>query len=73
MFGYDHHWLGGWWMIILRIILIAAVIYVVFRLTEFGRRGKPDEPTPLDILKRRYAAGEISREEFDGMRQELRS
>ncbi len=27
--------------------------------------------TPLEILKRRYAAGEISREEFERMKQEL--
>jgi uncharacterized membrane protein len=29
------------------------------------------EPSPLDILKRRYAAGEISREQFEEMRRVL--
>ena len=27
--------------------------------------------TPLDILRDRYARGELSRQEFDAMRQEL--
>ncbi len=32
---------------------------------------RPQEPSPLDVLKARYARGEISREEYQVMRQDL--
>jgi len=35
-------------------------------------RGASAPPSPLGILKHRYAAGEISREEFERMKRELR-
>ncbi len=31
------------------------------------------ERRPLDVLKERYARGEISREEYEGMRRDLES
>jgi len=35
-------------------------------------RRPPALPSPLDILERRYAAGEITREDFDEARARLR-
>ena len=43
-----------------------VVIYLIVRGQAFGKR-----ETPLDILKRRYASGEISKEEFERMRKDL--
>ena len=34
-------------------------------------RGARDEPTALEILEWRYASGELSDEEFEGMKQRL--
>ena len=48
------------------ILLIAGVVVVIGWLL----RGKAD--TPLEILRRRYARGEIDRETYTRMRQELR-
>lgn len=69
-FGYFGH--GGMFMGILFIaILVAAVIYMFAR--EAGPKGDRHRTpeTPLDILKRRYAGGEISKEAYDKMKKEL--
>lgn len=64
----------GWWMILGSVWFVlfwGAVIYFIFWAA--GSRGseQTSRETPLDILKRRYASGEISKEEFDRVRQEL--
>jgi putative membrane protein len=64
-------WMGGmgalWPLFILFwILLIAGVVVVIGWLL----RGKAD--SPLEILRRRYARGEIDRETYTRMRQELR-
>lgn len=55
------------------IILIAALAYAFgwrpgqgTNLGSFGNR-----QTPLDVLKERYARGEISRDVYDEMRRDL--
>lgn len=76
--GYGHH--GGWGindygfggllMWILLAVLIVVVVYLTFRQHGTGRSDTPRE-TPLEILKRRYAKGEISEEEYERMRDKL--
>jgi putative membrane protein len=86
-YGWMHDMFGwGTWMIpwgwIFIIILVVILIYAL------GGRGgqRPYEPpnrsrleeeqhldTPLDILKKRYARGEISREDFEQMKKDLSS
>ena len=67
----------GWW--IFPLIMIVGMIIMFFLF--FGRRGgrsswcgfgdQKDTETPLDILKKRYAKGEISKEEFDRIKKDL--
>ena len=38
---------------------------------EEGPPGRPARETPLDILQRRYAEGEISTEEYDEHKERL--
>lgn len=67
------HWMyatdGGWIMMIAWwILLIAAVIFLVKWLSENngGERSREDEShSATDILRRRFANSEISREEFE--------
>ena len=36
-----------------------------------GERSGPAPETPLDVLKRRYAAGEIDRETFERIKEDI--
>lgn len=60
--------LGGGLFIILGLVLI---IVLAVWLLQRPQAGGPAQPAPLDILKARYARGEISREEFERMKQDL--
>ncbi len=60
----------GWpLMILFWILAIVGIVYFVRLLVGQGR--SPDNEAPIDILKKRFAKGEISKEEFDRMRDEL--
>jgi putative membrane protein len=57
------------------ILLIAILAYTLGWRPQFSNQvGGPnsrEQDEPLAILRRRYARGEISRDEFDRMRQDL--
>ena len=71
MSGYGMGW--GWFGFILMIafwvLVILGIVYLVKALT--GRGASPKEETPLDILKKRYAKGEIDAEEFARRKKDL--
>ncbi len=53
-------------------LIIAGLVLVVRWLWDQGRHGSGAAgDAPLEILKRRYARGEIPKEEYDRMRQDL--
>lgn len=65
-------WAGSFGMIFFWIILIVVVIILV-RMFMIKTNGSPDhKETPLEILKRRYANGEINKEEYDEKRKDLK-
>ena len=57
-------------MWILLIILAAVVIYLVLQPRKGGGSALSTE-TPMDILKKRYAAGEITKEQFEDMKKDI--
>lgn len=57
------------WLLFILIIL-ALVVYFAVRFGA-GSFRRPLSDDPLEILKRRYAKGEITKEDFDRMRKEL--
>lgn len=62
----------GWiFMLIFWILVIVALVYAIRWLAGPPKGGKPLEKTALDILKERYARGDISREEFERMKKDL--
>ena len=63
---------GGLFMIIL-VALVAVVLVMALKGSLGGSRGPGHGgETPLDILKRRYAAGEIDKEQYEKMKQDLK-
>jgi putative membrane protein len=78
----EHFWWGGWWMfpMAMPLVMIIAALVVVYFL--FGRdsyrppcwdctpSGREPEK-PHDILKKRYAGGEIKKEEIEQMKKDL--
>lgn len=55
------------------IILVALVVYFIIKAAKSKiPEGSPRE-TPMDILKKRYAKGEITKKEFDKMKKDLES
>jgi putative membrane protein len=57
-----------WW--ILGIALVVAVVWVIARAG--GRGQEPRHESSEEILKRRYANGEIDHEEYERRLQDLR-
>lgn len=67
---HDYYSPGSFLMSLLLIVLVGVVLYFVIRQTNVGR-SVSKEDTPLDILKKRYARGEISKDEYDRMKNDL--
>ena len=61
----------GFWLII-PLLLIGLVAYPLDWRPQFNQTGSAQtSQTALEILKARYARGEISREEYDQMHHDL--
>ncbi len=63
----------GWLMMFFFwILIIAAVVLGVRWFIDQGKlKGSSVEETPLGILKKRYASGQIDKEEFETMKRDL--
>jgi putative membrane protein len=78
-YGHPMMW-GGWYgmffgLLTMILFIPAVVVLVVFAVRWFGGPGlhphAPPPKTPLDILKERFARGEIDKDEFDERRRLL--
>ena len=63
---------GGWIMMLLFLgLLIAGVAVLVRALTGRSVFGQPGYDSALEVLRRRYAAGEITKDQFEEMKRTL--
>jgi putative membrane protein len=69
---YEHGMEFGWFFIAVFVILMFLGIVYLVNLFP-GRRREIHGESPVHILKRRYAKGEITKEEFEKMKEELTS
>ncbi len=83
--GYHgHEMMGGWGgmilgPIVMLLVIAAIVVLVVLAVRWLAGAGAhpglqaPAAKTPLDILKERFARGEIDQEDFEARRRTLES
>jgi putative membrane protein len=84
--GPEHLGWGGWWMFPMVMPFLMFVLMVIVLYFLFGRGGsRPpwrdhdrslsagDAETALEILKKRYARGEITSDEFQRIKKDIES
>ena len=79
--GTDGGWRGGmmWGVggvtMLAFLALVVVGLVVLLRVLDRDKNGPasggPSRETPLEILDRRYASGELTKEQFEQMRQDL--
>ncbi len=73
--GLNPAWLIAQYMSVILIVAFLGVVglFILWlaRSSGFISRNPTPRETPLDILKARYARGELSREQFEQMRKDM--
>ncbi len=74
--GWGGMWFGG----IFWLIIIGLIIWLIINGSkrshyryDFPPQNQVHQETPMDILKKRYAKGEITKEEFEQMKKDISS
>ncbi|MCX9011682.1 MAG: SHOCT domain-containing protein [Candidatus Methanoperedens sp.] len=72
MMDYGYGMMGWMWILglIFWILVIAGLVLLIRYLWE-GGGAKRETESALEILKKRYARGEISKEEFEEKKKDL--
>jgi putative membrane protein len=71
MQGFGHGWgMGFGWII--GIIILLIILWLAFKTFQPNKEHpSTGQKTPLDILKERYARGEIDKEDFEQRKKDL--
>ena len=67
--GHGPFWGGGFFMIVFWICIIFIIIFALKNIFK----GEHHPESALDILNKRYASGEINKEEFEQMKKDILS
>jgi putative membrane protein len=74
MGGFGFPFFGGIMMILFWVLIIGGGIWLFQSLARGGGQstwGAPTRDAPFDVLKLRYAKGEITKEQFEEMKRTL--
>ncbi len=70
-------WGGMWFGWIFWLVIIGGIVWALVTMVNNNNRKQqnyfPREEDALEILKKRYARGEINREQFEQIKQDLNS
>ena len=70
--GFNGMGFGMGWAWIIGLVILGVIIWIVVKVaTQRSPSGSFVYKSALDILKERYARGEISREEFEEKKRDL--
>ncbi len=61
----------GWLFVIIFSVLVMLGIIHLINLFSGGKGARRQGESPLDIIKRRYAKGEITKDDFEKMKRAL--
>ena len=65
------NWFGGGIMMVIFWVLFSALIIWIVREVRGSNSNSPSSSKALDILKERYAKGEINKEEFEQKKKDI--
>lgn len=71
MMGYGYGYFGVIFMLLLWVLVIAGIVLLIRWLIVSSRREVRREDTAIEILKKRYARGEIGKEEFEAKKKDI--
>jgi putative membrane protein len=58
-------------MILFWVLIIVGIVFLVRWIAGDGRSSAGREETPLEILKKRYARGEITKAQYEEMKKAI--
>jgi putative membrane protein len=77
MNGWGMGWFGGIFMIVFWVLIIVGLIFLIKWLVQSTKgNSSPGQSRPtsaIDILKERYARGEIDKQEYEEKKRDLSS
>ena len=71
MYGWDATGLGGWWMVAGMVTLAVAVLGSVWLIVQRPGSGERSRASAEEILRERFARGELSGERFEDAKRQL--